>query len=156
MKQEGKDDIYNIFLYLNKLICGIGKTSLKILLNDGEDESKINFIKNKLNGLINVEYYMEEEIFNANCVMIEKFSKSLKAWRKVGINPVRQVKALLGKDNSKIYDIMESLEDERQAERIMESMANNDPISRKDHDAVLIAIKEHKIKMGKKEWIVEK
>ena len=63
MKQEGKDDIYNIFLYLNKLICGIGKTSLKILLNDGEDESKINFIKNKLNGLINVEYYMEEEIF---------------------------------------------------------------------------------------------
>ena len=38
----------------------------------------------------------------------------------------------------------------------MESMANNDPISRKDYDAVLIAIKEHKIKMGKKEWIVEK
>jgi hypothetical protein len=105
---------------------------------------------------VNLMINREEEIFNANCVMIEKFSKSLKAWRKVGINPVRQVKALLGKDNSKIYDIMESLEDERQAERIMESMANNDPISRKDHDAVLIAIKEHKIKMGKKEWIVEK
>lgn len=105
---------------------------------------------------VNLMINREEEIFNANCVMIEKFSKSLKSWRKVGINPVRQVKALLGKDNSKIYDIMESLEDERQAERIMESMANNDPISRKDHDAVLIAIKEHKIKMGKKEWIVEK
>ena len=105
---------------------------------------------------VNLMINREEEIFNANCVMIEKFSKSLKSWRKVGINPVRQVKALLGKDNSKIYDIMESLEDERQAERIMESMANNDPISRKDHDAVLIAIKEHKIKMGRKEWIVEK
>ena len=105
---------------------------------------------------VNLMINREEEIFNANCVMIEKFSKSLKSWRKVGINPVRQVKALLGKDNSTIYDIMESLEDERQAERIMESMANNDPISRKDHDAVLIAIKEHKIKMGKKEWIVEK
>ena len=105
---------------------------------------------------VNLMINREEEIFNANCVMIEKFSKSLKSWRKVGINPVRQVKALLGKDNSKIYDIMESLEDERQAERIMESMANNDPISRKDHDAVLIAIKEHKIKMGKKERIVEK
>ena len=105
---------------------------------------------------VNLMINREEEIFNANCVMIEKFSKSLKSWRKVGINPVRQVKALLGKDNSKIYDIMESLEDERQAERIMESMANNDPISRKDYDAVLIAIKEHKIKMGKKEWIVEK
>ena len=105
---------------------------------------------------VNLMINREEEIFNANCVMIEKFSKSLKSWRKVGINPVRQVKALLGKDNSTIYDIMESLEDERQAERIMESMANNDPISRKDHDAVLIAIKEHKIKMGRKEWIVEK
>ena len=105
---------------------------------------------------VNLMINREEEIFNANCVMIEKFSKSLKSWRKVGINPVRQVKALLGKDNSKIYEIMESLEDERQAERIMESMANNDPISRKDHDAVLIAIKEHKIKMGRKEWIVEK
>ena len=92
---------------------------------------------------VNLMINREEEIFNANCVMIEKFSKSLKSWRKVGINPVRQVKALLGKDNSKIYEIMES-------------MANNEPISRKDHDAVLIAIKEHKIKMGRKEWIVEK
>ena len=63
MKQEGKEYIYNLFLYLNKLICGIGKTSLKMILKDGKDETKINFIKHKLNGLIIVEYYMEEEIF---------------------------------------------------------------------------------------------
>ena len=67
IKPEGNDKnnndyIYNLFLYLNKLVCGIGKSSLKMLLDD-KTEKKINFIKEKLYGLIIVEYYMDEEIF---------------------------------------------------------------------------------------------
>jgi len=60
--KNNKDYIYNLFLYLNKLVCGIGKSSLKILLND-KSENKIKFIKENLYGLIIVEYYRNEEIF---------------------------------------------------------------------------------------------
>ena len=58
----GKNIIKKIFLYLSILNTGIGKTLLKMLLNDDE-EKIIKFIKNELYGLITSEYYENEEIF---------------------------------------------------------------------------------------------
>ena len=57
-----KEIIENIFLYLIKLSSGIGKSFFKMILDDN-DEKRIKFIKEKLNGLIIIENNEKEEIF---------------------------------------------------------------------------------------------
>ena len=64
-ESEDKKNIENIFLYLSKLSSGIGKSFLKIILKEN-DEEIIDFIKKKLNGLIFVENNGKEEIFRLN------------------------------------------------------------------------------------------
>ena len=77
----GKNIIKKIFLYLSILSSGIGKTLLKMLLNDDDDEKIINFIKDELYGLITSEYYENEEMFKLDTsikTLIEEIFKEKK------------------------------------------------------------------------------
>ena len=111
MKSEGDnkkniDYIYEIFLYLNKLVCGIGKSTLKMLLQD-KSETKIKFIKEKLYGLIIVEYYMEEEIFRIDSsfkYLIEQIinnDRNLMIFNNIFKNYFKCFRMLLDEDNIK-------------------------------------------------------
>ena len=111
MKSEGDnkkniDYIYEIFLYLNKLVYGVGKSTLKMLLQD-KSETKINFIKEKLYGLIIVEYYMEEEIFRLDSsfkYLIEQIinnDRNLMIFNNIFKNYFKCFRKLLGEDKIK-------------------------------------------------------
>ena len=65
-----KKKIENIFLTLSKLSSGIEKNLLKKILNDNDDKV-INFIKQKLNCLIDIENNGNEEIFKLRSTLKE-------------------------------------------------------------------------------------
>ena len=61
-KKDKKEQMIKLFLYLIRLNSGIGKSTLKLLLDDNNEEI-IKLIKEKLYGLIVSEYNNYEEIY---------------------------------------------------------------------------------------------
>jgi hypothetical protein len=85
---------------------GVGKSTLKMLLQD-KSETKIKFIKEKLYGLIIVEYYMEEEIFRIDSsfkYLIEQIinnDRNLMIFNNIFKNYFKCFRMLLDEDNIK-------------------------------------------------------